>query len=196
MCSSWCKTITLASNIPDFSPIEHVWNMMNRKLTISPEPATTIAELRQRVQDALDNQSQDDIRHLKTTAESSDTPPKHCAHHVQQSFVMSIQLPAGLQCDRVQMAKLRQQVQDSWDNLSQDDIRHLYDSLHATVHSCVAARGGYNMYSCDCLSTHYCDICVSFGLSRPRCSSGYHTRLWIRGSQVRSRQGSMDFFRA
>ena len=108
---------------PDLSPIEHVWDMMKRELTLSPEPATTIAELRQRVQDALDNLSQDDIRHLKTTAERSDTPPNHCAHHVQQSFVMSIQLPAGLQCDRVQMAKLRRQVQDAWDNLSKDDIR-------------------------------------------------------------------------
>ena len=32
--------------------------------------------------------------------------------------------------------------------------------------------------------------------SRPRWSSGYHTRLWIRGSRVRSRLGSMNFFRA
>ena len=31
---------------------------------------------------------------------------------------------------------------------------------------------------------------------RPRWSSGYHTRLWIRGSLVRSRPGSMEFFRA
>ena len=37
---------------------------MKRELTLSPEPATTIPELRQRVQDALDNLSQDDIRHL------------------------------------------------------------------------------------------------------------------------------------
>ena len=29
--------------------------------------------------------------------------------------------------------------------------------------------------------------------SRPRWSSGYHTRLWIRGSRVRSRPGSMGF---
>ena len=49
---------------PDISPIEHVWDMMNLKLILSPDPATTIAELRQLVQDAWDNQSQDDIRHL------------------------------------------------------------------------------------------------------------------------------------
>ena len=48
---------------PDFSPIEHVREMLKRKLTLSPEPATTIAELRQRVQTAWDNLSQDDIRH-------------------------------------------------------------------------------------------------------------------------------------
>ena len=29
--------------------------------------------------------------------------------------------------------------------------------------------------------------------SRPRWSSGYHTRLWIQGSRIRSRPGSMDF---
>ena len=29
--------------------------------------------------------------------------------------------------------------------------------------------------------------------SLPRWSSGYHTRLWIRGSRVRFRTGSMDF---
>ena len=40
------------------------------------------------------------------------------------------------------IAELRQQVQDAWDNLSQDDIRHLYDRLHARKHSCVAAREG------------------------------------------------------
>ena len=32
----------------------------------------------------------------QTTAESSDIPPMHCAQHLQQSFDMSIQLPAGL----------------------------------------------------------------------------------------------------
>ena len=30
----------------DVSPIEHVWDMMKRELTLSPEPATTIAKLR------------------------------------------------------------------------------------------------------------------------------------------------------
>ena len=30
---------------PDISPIEHSWDMMKRELTLSPEPATTIAEL-------------------------------------------------------------------------------------------------------------------------------------------------------
>ena len=48
----------------DLSPIEHGRDMMKRELTLSPEPATTIAELRQRVQDAWGNLSQDDIRHL------------------------------------------------------------------------------------------------------------------------------------
>ena len=46
----------------------------------------------------------------QTTAESSDTPPMHCAQYVPQSFDMSIQLPADLQCDPVQMAEVVEQV--------------------------------------------------------------------------------------
>ena len=65
-----------------------------------------------------------------------------CTQHVQQSTDMSIQLPAGLQCDPVQMAELRQQVQDAWDNLLRDDIRYLYDRLHARIHAYVYSSGG------------------------------------------------------
>ena len=43
------------------------------------------------------------------TAESSDTEPIHCAQHVQQFVDMSIQLPAGLKCDPVQMTEVAQQ---------------------------------------------------------------------------------------
>ena len=78
----------------------------------------------------------------QTTAESSDTSPIHCSQHVQQSVYMSIQLPAGLQCDLVEITELREQTQDAWDNLSQDDIRHFYDRLHARIHACFAAGGG------------------------------------------------------
>ena len=52
------------ARIPDLSPSEHVWDMMKRELALSPEPATTIAELRQRVQESWDNLSQDDMQHL------------------------------------------------------------------------------------------------------------------------------------
>ena len=45
----------------------------------------------------------------QTTVESSDTPAIQCAQHVQQSVEMSIQLPAGLQCDPVQMTEVVQQ---------------------------------------------------------------------------------------
>ena len=45
----------------------------------------------------------------QTTAESSDTPLIHCAQHVQQSADMSVQFPAGLKCEPVQMAEVVQQ---------------------------------------------------------------------------------------
>ena len=32
------------------------------------------------------------------------------------------------------IAELEQQMQDTWDNLSQDDIRHLYNHLHARIY--------------------------------------------------------------
>ena len=49
---------------PDLSPVQHVWDTMKRELILSPESATTSAELRQRVQDAWDMLSQDDIPHF------------------------------------------------------------------------------------------------------------------------------------
>ena len=52
------------------------------------------------------------------TAESSDTPPIHYTQHMEQSVNVSIQLPAGLQCDPVQMAEVVQQeyvlVGETW----------------------------------------------------------------------------------
>ena len=45
----------------------------------------------------------------RITAESSDTQPIHCTQHVQQSVNISIQLPADIQCDPVQMAEVVQQ---------------------------------------------------------------------------------------
>ena len=54
----------------------------------------------------------------QTTAESSDTPPIHCVQHVQESVNMSIQLPAGLQCDPIQLTEVVQQeyvlVKGAW----------------------------------------------------------------------------------
>ena len=37
--------------------------------------------------------------------------------------------------------KLRQEVQDAWDNLSHNDIRHSYDRLRTSIQACIAARG-------------------------------------------------------
>ena len=45
---------------------------------------------------------------LQTTTESSNTLPIHCNQYVQQSVNMSNQLPAGLQCDPIQMAEVIQ----------------------------------------------------------------------------------------
>ena len=42
-------------------------------------------------------------------------------------------------------AELRQRVQDALDNISQDDILHLYDLFHERIYPSVAARVGYNI---------------------------------------------------
>ena len=88
---------------PDLLPVEHVWDMMKPELTLSPEPATTIA-------------------------------------------------------------KLQQQVQDAWDNLSQDDIQHLYECLHVRIHACVVIRGS-TLYIAVTVWAPLTVTCVSFGLS-------------------------------
>ena len=49
---------------PDLSPIEHIWDVMKRELTLPPEPGATISELRQRLQDAWNDLLQDDILYL------------------------------------------------------------------------------------------------------------------------------------
>ena len=49
---------------PDLSSIEHVWDIMMWELSLSQEPATTIAELRQEVQVPWNNLLQDNIQHL------------------------------------------------------------------------------------------------------------------------------------
>ena len=60
------------------------------------------------------------------TGENSDTPPIHCVQHVLHSNDMSIQLPAGQQCEPVQMAEIVQQeyilVRGAW----------LYPSVNVT----------------------------------------------------------------
>ena len=97
---------------PDLLPVEHVWDMMKQELTLSPEPATTIA-------------------------------------------------------------KLRQWVQDAWDNLSQDDIQHLYDRLHVRIHACIAARGGtlcIDVTVCASLAV----TCASFGLNLSHTQTTCH----------------------
>lgn len=44
------------------------------------------------------------------------------------------------------LTELREQVEQAWNNVSQDSIRHLYDRLDARVSACIAARGGYTSY--------------------------------------------------
>ena len=63
MCSLWYTTTALANKIPrSLVNWTHTWH--DEAGTFSSEPATTIAELWQRVQDACDNLLQDDIQHL------------------------------------------------------------------------------------------------------------------------------------
>ena len=49
---------------PDLTPVDHVWDMMKRELSLSPKSTTTISAFRQWVLDACENPSQDEIRLL------------------------------------------------------------------------------------------------------------------------------------
>ena len=53
-----------SKNLRSLSNIEHVWDMMKRELTLFPKSDATIAELRQRMQDAWDNLLRDNILHF------------------------------------------------------------------------------------------------------------------------------------
>ena len=56
------------------------------------------------------------------------------------------------------IAELWQWVQDAWDSLLQDDIQHLYDHLHARIHTCISATGGTLCIDVT-LGTPYRDVC-------------------------------------
>ena len=43
------------------------------------------------------------------------------------------------------IAELRKLMQDAWKNLSQDDIWHLYDHLHARIHTMLPPEGGIDV---------------------------------------------------
>ncbi|CAH1366401.1 unnamed protein product, partial [Tenebrio molitor] len=49
---------------PDLSPIEHVWDLMCRRLTNLHNPPLTLAALRHEIQVAWDSVPQDEINHL------------------------------------------------------------------------------------------------------------------------------------
>jgi hypothetical protein len=49
---------------PDLSPIEHVWDLMGRRLTNLHNPPLTLAALRHEIQVAWDSVPQDEINHL------------------------------------------------------------------------------------------------------------------------------------
>ncbi|GBM29399.1 hypothetical protein AVEN_253919-1 [Araneus ventricosus] len=48
---------------PDLSPIEHVWDIIRRQVQRHPQPAGTVADLSEQVQQAWTSVSQNDIRH-------------------------------------------------------------------------------------------------------------------------------------
>ena len=62
------------------------------------------------------------------------------------------------------LSELRQPVQDAWDDLSQHDIRHLYDRLLARILACVTARGDTLCIDVT-VWAHLTLTCVSFGLN-------------------------------
>ena len=70
---------------PDLSPIEHVWDIIGRQIQRHPQPALTVTDL-------------------------------------------------------------TDQVQQAWNSIPQNDIRHLYDTMHARLHACIQNRDDYSGY--------------------------------------------------
>jgi transposase len=49
---------------PDISPIEHLWDLMGRRLTNLHNPSMTLATLKHEIQVAWDSVPQEEINHL------------------------------------------------------------------------------------------------------------------------------------
>ncbi|GFX47040.1 transposable element Tc1 transposase [Trichonephila clavipes] len=52
---------------PDLSPVENVWDIIERQLQHHPQPALTVPVLTQQVQQPWNSITQSDIRHLCDT---------------------------------------------------------------------------------------------------------------------------------
>ncbi|GBM44005.1 hypothetical protein AVEN_218153-1 [Araneus ventricosus] len=52
---------------PDLSPIEHVWDIIGRKIQRHPQPALTVPLLTDQVKQAWNSIPKTDIRHLYDT---------------------------------------------------------------------------------------------------------------------------------
>ncbi|GBO25194.1 Transposable element Tc1 transposase [Araneus ventricosus] len=55
------------ARLPDLSPIEHVWDIIERQLQCHPQPALTVPKLTDHLQQAWNSIPQTDIRHLYDT---------------------------------------------------------------------------------------------------------------------------------
>ena len=155
--------------------------MMKRELTLFPEPATTIAELRQWMQMLGTIYRRMMFVSFMTVCMREYTPalpPEgstlcidvtmdvRCLGQSIAGWCSSPLWPFACENTRlhcrqraVHCVLMRLWMQDAWDNLSQDDVRLLYDRLHAIIHACIAARGQYIVYWCDYLGTSYCNMC-------------------------------------
>ena len=80
-----------------------------------------------------------------TTALTRKIPYLSPIEHVW--YMMKLKLTPAPQ-PAANIAELRQWVQDNWDNLPQEHIRHIYDRLFARIHACVAPEEVCHLFMC------------------------------------------------
>ena len=83
-------------------------------------------------------------------------------------------------------------MQDAWDKLSQDDIRHIHDRFHVRIHACNAARGDTLCINVTIWALLNVIKYVSFGLDN-RCGLGVTSLLLMKRTRVRSPVKSLSW---
>ena len=95
-----------------------------------------------------------------TTAENSDTPPIHCIQHVWHPSIWPSSFPQAYNATPFKWLNYDNRCKIHGSVYRRMTFGTLITVFRARIDACVAARGCYNVYWCDCLGALFCVMCV------------------------------------